>query len=46
MCKKYGSAREYVRIIGITDSEVSQIRLNLMKEAKPQDLMSRLAFPE
>ncbi len=39
---KYGSAAEYVKAIGITDSEVSHIRLNLMKEAAPKDLMSRL----
>lgn len=43
--QKYGSAAGYAKAIGITDSEVSRIRLNLMKEAAPKDLMSRLVDP-
>ena len=43
--QKYGSAAGYAKAIGITDSEVSHIRLNLMKEAAPKDLMSRLVDP-
>jgi len=42
MNQKYGSAAGYVKSIGITDSEVSRIRLNLMKEAATKDLMSRM----
>ena len=42
MNQKYGSAAGYVKSIGITDSEVSNIRLNLMKEAATKDLLSRM----
>ena len=41
---KYGSAAGYVKSIGLTNSEVSHIRLNLMQEAAPKDLLSRLAY--
>lgn len=43
MNQKYGSAAGYVKLIGITDSEVSNIRLNLMKETATKDLLSRMA---
>lgn len=42
MNHKYVSAAGYVKSIGITDIEVSHIRLNLMKEAATKDLMSRM----
>ena len=42
MNQKYCSAAGYVKSIGITDIEVSHIRLNLMKEAATKDLMSRM----
>ncbi len=42
MNQKYGSAAGYVKSIGITDIEVSHIRLNLMKEAATKDLLSRM----
>ena len=44
MNEKWGSAAGYAKAIGITSSEISFIRLNLMKEAAPRDLMSRLAW--
>lgn len=44
MNRKYGSAAGYVKSIGLTNSEVSHIRLNLMQEAAPKDLLSRLAY--
>lgn len=42
MNAKWGSAAGYAKAIGITTSEISNIRLNLMIEAAPKDLMSRL----
>lgn len=45
MNTKWGSAAGYVTAIGLTNSEVSLIRLNLMKEAAPKDLISRLMQP-
>lgn len=43
MNDKWGSAAGYAKAIGITSSEISNIRLNLMKEAAPKDLLSGLA---
>ena len=40
---KYGSAAQYAKIIGLTSTEVSLIRLNLMKEAATTDLVARMA---
>ena len=42
MNQKWGSAAGYATAIGITSTEMSRLRLNLMKEAAPKDLMSRL----
>ena len=42
MNDKWGSAAGYAKAIGLTSSEISHIRFNLMKEATPKDLLSRL----
>ena len=44
MNRKYGSAAGYVKAIGITPSEVSQIRLNMLIKAAPRDLLERLSL--
>ena len=44
MNRKYGSAAGYVKVIGITPSEVSQIRLNMLIKAAPRDLLDRLSL--
>ena len=44
MNRKYGSAAGYVKVIGITPSEVSAIRLNMLIKAAPRDLLERLSF--
>lgn len=44
MNRKYGSAAGYVKIIGITPSEVSAIRLNMLIKAAPRDLLERLSL--
>ena len=44
MNRKYGSAAGYVRVIGITPSEVSRIRLNMLIKAAPRDLLERLSL--
>lgn len=44
MNKKYGSAAGYVKICGITASEVSAIRLNMLIKAAPRDLLERLSL--
>ena len=44
MNRKYGSAAGYVKAIGITPSEVSQIRLNMLIRAAPRDLLERLSL--
>ena len=42
--RKYGSAAGYVKVIGITPSEVSAIRLNMLIKAAPRDLLERLSL--
>lgn len=44
MNRKYGSAAGYVKVIGITPSEVSAIRLNMLIKAAPRDLLERLSL--
>ena len=44
MNRKYGSAAGYVKVIGITPSEVSKIRLNMLIKAAPRDLLERLSL--
>ena len=44
MNKKYGSAAGYVKAIGLTASEVSAIRLNMLVRAAPRDLIERLSL--
>lgn len=44
MNSKYGSAAGYVKAIGITASEVSQIRLNMLLRAAAKDLLERLSL--
>ena len=44
MKKKYGSAAGYVKAIGLTPSEVSAIRLNMLVRAAPKDLLERLSL--
>lgn len=44
MNRKYGSAAGYVKVIGITASEVSAIRLNMLIKAAPRDLLERLSL--
>ena len=44
MNKKYGSVAGYVKAIGMTPSEVSQIRLNMLIKAAPRDLLERLSL--
>lgn len=44
MNRKYGSAAGYVKVIGITPAEVSQIRLNMLIKAAPRDLLERLSL--
>ena len=44
MNTKYGSAAGYVKAIGITPSEVSQIRLNMLLRAAAKDLLERLSL--
>ena len=44
MNTKYGSAAGYVKAIGLTPSEVSQIRLNMLLRAAPRDLLERLSL--
>ena len=44
MNTKYGSAAGYVKNIGITASEVSQIRLNMLLRAGAKDLLERLSL--
>lgn len=44
MNRKYGSAAGYVKVIGITPTEVSQIRLNMLIKAAPRDLLERLSM--
>ncbi|KAL3144317.1 hypothetical protein ABBQ32_004079 [Trebouxia sp. C0010 RCD-2024] len=46
MNRKYGSAAGYVKVIGITPSEVSQIRLNMLIKAAPRDLLERLSVSQ
>lgn len=44
MNRKYGSAAGYVKAIGLTPSEVSHIRLNMLIKAAPRDLLERLSL--
>lgn len=44
MNTKYGSAAGYVKAIGLTASEVSQIRLNMLLRAAARDLLERLSL--
>ena len=46
MNKKYGSAAGYVKTIGLTPSEVSAIRLNMLIKAAPRDLLERLSLSQ
>ena len=44
MNTKYGSVAGYVKTIGLSPSEVSQIRLNMLLRAAPRDLLERLSL--